>query len=419
VELAGARIVLGVSGGIAAYKAADLCSQLVHAGAQVRVAMSRNAPEFVAPLTFEALSGYPAYTRVLKRTASYEMEHISWAKWANLLLIAPASADIIARMAGGIADDPITTTYLASPGPVVLAPAMNSQMLSHPATQNNLVRLAEYGVKVLPCGEGPLACGDTGSGRLLEPEQIMEFLRTFEAGSQTLLASAAPYRDTAVASDSTLAGKTVLITSGPTREFIDPVRFISSPSSGKMGAALAREACRRGAKVHLVTGPVEAAQRPDCAQVHEVTTAEQMLKTVEQLQAEVDVFIFAAAVGDFRVGSYIAQKIKRTGNSISLPLVENPDIAQSIGYRKRPEQVTVGFAAETDDLEANATGKMERKKLDVIVANDVSAEGTGFASDENAVTLYFQSGKQVQISRRSKDAVAREIFEALLTEKVI
>jgi phosphopantothenoylcysteine decarboxylase/phosphopantothenate--cysteine ligase len=349
------------------------------------------------------------------------MEHISWSKWADVLLVAPASADLLARMAAGLADDPITTTYLAFTGAVVIAPAMNTQMLAHPATQQNLDTLQQRGAHVLPPDAGRLACGDVGAGRLAEPERILEFLRQLDVkGRQLALASAAPYQATASApNDDSLAGKTVLVTSGPTREFIDPVRFITSPSSGRMGAALAHEAWRRGATVHLVTGPVESAQKPGCATIHEVTTADEMLRAVQQVQSEIDVFVFAAAVGDFRPGSYIGQKIKRTGNSISLPLVENADIAQTIGFSKRAGQVTIGFAAETEDIASNAQIKMERKNLDAIVANDVSAEGIGFDSDENEVTIYTRNGGTVPVTRRSKPDIAREIFGALLQAKVI
>ncbi|MGI8908639.1 MAG: bifunctional phosphopantothenoylcysteine decarboxylase/phosphopantothenate--cysteine ligase CoaBC [Candidatus Sumerlaeaceae bacterium] len=413
MELKGTRIILGVSAGIAAYKAADLCSMLVHAGCEVRVAMSRHAHHFVGPVTFEALTQHSVYSRVLNQPHSFEMEHISWSKWADLLLIAPASADLIARMAAGIADDPITTTYLAFTGPVVLAPAMNSAMLQHPATQQNLAILRQRGVEVLPTDSGPLACGDEGPGRLAEAEQIISFLREFNVKLEPRRSEAAVQQPVGPR-DNSLEGKAVLITSGPTREYIDPVRFISNPSSGRMGAALAREAHRRGAQVHLVTGPVDAPHKPDCATIHDVTTAEQMLAAVKKLAAEMDIFIFAAAVGDFRAGKYVPQKIKRTGNSITLPLVENPDIAQSIGYTKKQDQLTIGFAAETDELESNARIKMERKKLDLIVANDISSDDVGFQSEQNEVTIFFRDGHSVHIPRQDKSAVARSIFDVIV-----
>lgn len=440
------RVVLAVTGGIAAYKAAELCSQLRKAGAEVRVAMTRSATRFVAPLTFETLTQYPVYLSIFAQPKSWEMEHISWAKWGDVLVVAPASANTIAKMANGIADDAVSTLYLSFRGRTLVAPAMNTAMLDHPATVHNLQVLRQRGVAIVEPQTGMLACGDEGAGKLAAVEEIVSRLREMDLSSsadraqqvhdehaavgdnghdsdalmqkpQTSVQAAirglagAEYADR----DDTLAGRVVLVTSGPTHEYLDPVRFLTNPSSGKMGAALAREAARRGATVHLVSGPVAASSLPsEAAKIHKVITAEQMLRTVRSLADEVNIFIFAAAVSDFRVANPPSQKIKRTGNTISLPLVENPDIAQAIGYAKRPGQVTIGFAAETSDLETNAVGKMQRKHLDAIVANNVADSRIGFDRDDNEVTVFLCDGQQVTISRRPKSEVARQIFEAIL-----
>lgn len=427
-SLEGRRIVVGVTGGIAAYKACDLCSQLARAGAQVRVAMTAAATRFVGPLTFETLTGHPVYTSVLDRPGSWEMEHISWAKWADVLLVAPASANTLAKMAAGLADDPVSTLCLSFEGPVVVAPAMNTVMLRHPATTSNLDVLRSRGVHVIGPAEGLLACGDTGAGKLATVDTIMAFLRDTPAlwqGERPIRGATRPQvpepPPVAVAPeapvaprDSTLAGKTVLITSGPTHEFLDPVRFLTNPSSGKMGAALATEALRRGARVHLVSGPVPQAHLPGGAEIHRVTTAEQMLSAVKSFADGVDIFVFCAAVSDFRVVNPPTQKIKRTGNSITLTLVENPDIAHAIGCHKKPGQLTIGFAAETDDLETHALGKMERKRLDAIVANDVANPRIGFESDSNEVTIYLRDGSRVFVPHADKSEVARRIFEVVV-----
>lgn len=449
------HVVLCVTGGIAAYKAAELCSQLRKAGAHVRVAMTESAKQFVAPLTFEALTQHHVYSAVLHDERSYEMEHISWAKWAEILLIAPASANIIAKLAHGLADDAVSTLALSFPGQTIVAPAMNTQMLAHPATAHNLELLRSRGVQIIEPATGMLACGDVGPGKLAGVDDILHAIQQMAADiperpSQDVYRSveiSAPPAEhvehgeaangdaptatqrTAVQSamqglrsvefadrDDSLKGRTVLITSGPTHEYLDPVRFLTNPSSGKMGYALAREAARRGATVHFVTGPVAPSMLPtDCAKIHRVETAEQMLNKVRSLVEGVSIFVFAAAVSDFRVANPPEQKIKRTGNSMTLPLIENPDIAQAIGHIKQPTQLTVGFAAETNDMEANAVGKMNRKKLDAIVANDVANPRIGFDRDENEVTIYLRNGARVQVSRRPKSDVAREIFDCVIS----
>jgi phosphopantothenoylcysteine decarboxylase/phosphopantothenate--cysteine ligase len=417
------KIVLGVTGGIASYKAADLCSKLVQAGAEVRVAFSTHAHEFVTPLVFEALSGHPVYRQVFGAAQSYQMEHISWARWADALVIAPATADMIARMAAGRADDAITTLHLAFAGTVFVAPSMNTVMLEHPATQANLKTLQERGVEVIAPGAGALACGEVGSGRMAEPADIMRALGYQVPEFNAAISIGAP-RGSSVndagaelsrAADDSLTGKTVLITSGPTREYLDPVRFISSPSSGRMGLALANEALRRGARVHFITGPVDENLLPqsggDRCEIHRVQSARDMFQAVEEHRADSDMLIFAAAVGDFRPAQHINRKIKRSGNSITLPLVENPDISQAAGFSKRPGQVLIGFAAETDDHSDNARAKIAAKHLDAIVINDVANPEIGFNSAENEVTIVTAAGEETHVTKRSKTDVAFEIFE--------
>ncbi len=416
------RIILAVTGGIASYKAADLCSKLVQSGASVRVAFSRSAHQFVTPLVFEALSNHPVYQDVFDTPVAYQMEHISWARWADSLVVAPASADTLARMANGLADDPITTLYLAFRGNVYVAPSMNTAMLEHPATQTNLATLIERGVEIITPGSGSLACGETGSGRMAEPDQIMSAIGIVVPTES--MEEVQPRQTAKVLTrpkDNSLVGLTVLITSGPTREYLDPVRFISNPSSGRMGLALANEAMRRGAKVQFITGPVDDRLLPvgDC-EVRPVETARDMLTAVQELKNDSNILIFAAAVGDFRPAQSINRKIKRTGNSISLPLVENPDIAQAVGFTKQPGQITIGFAAETNDLEAHGHAKLERKHLDAIVINDVSNPAIGFNSAENEVKIITVNGLTLDVSQRSKEDVAYEIFETaaqLIKEK--
>lgn len=417
------KIIVGVSGGIAAYKAAELCSTLKKRGAMVRVVMTHHATQFVSPLTFETLVQWPVYVDMFAPPRAFEMEHISWAKWGELLVVAPATANILAKMTAGIADDALTTLYLSFEGQVLVVPAMNVRMWEHPATQANVATLRARGVHVLPPEAGPLACGDVGPGRLAATEAILAAIENIlgEAplrAPRVAIEGQPPLENRAepvTLRDDALAGKVVVITSGPTHEYLDPVRFITNPSSGKMGAALARAAAERGAEVHLVTGPVNPAVLPtNCCQIHKVTTAEQMLMAVDALAERANAFIFAAAVSDFRVHRRVEEKIKRTGNSLTLELVENPDIAQAIGTRKRADQVTIGFAAETTDLEKNALAKLARKRLDAIVANDVANPRIGFESDENEVTIYLQNGEKRFISRRSKDDVARAIVDLLV-----
>jgi phosphopantothenoylcysteine decarboxylase/phosphopantothenate--cysteine ligase len=431
MNLSGKNIIVAVSGGIAAYKAADLCSKLSRHGASVRVAFSANASQFISPLTFEALTGHPVYSRLFQDPHSHEMEHITWSRWADLLVIAPASANSISKMAAGAADDAVSTLFICFEKPILIAPSMNTRMWNNPATRQNVSTLTSRGILVMRPGEGDLACGESGAGRMPEPDQIIEALTqiasdgftpvisenppeksTRQTSTQQFSTQDSPTQSSAIIKkDDTLSGITVLITSGPTREYLDPMRYISNPSSGKMGAALAREAMARSANVIFITGPVEAPQKPHGATIIEIETADQMLEAVRENAPTTDIFLFAAAVGDFKPTQRIANKIKRTGNSISLALVENPDIAQVIGLTKRPDQVALGFAAETDDLIANATAKLKRKKLDAIISNVIGEPGTGFQSDENEVTIILADGPQTPVSRRTKQKIAEKIIE--------
>lgn len=383
------NIVLGVSGGIAAYKSAELIRQLKTRGADVRVVMTRGAREFITPLTLQALSGHPVHGELLDPEAELGMGHIELARWADLLLVAPATADLLARLAQGRADDLLTTVALATPAPQLLAPAMNQQMWRSAATQANIQVLRDRGIRLIGPAAGEQACGDVGPGRMEEPASIA-------AAAEELFASGL------------LAGKRVVITAGPTREALDPVRYISNHSSGRMGFALARAAVEAGAATTLISGPVNL-QTPDHVQRIDVTSAEDMLQASLDQLPHCDIFIACAAVADYRPASIAGDKIKKSSEAMSLELVRNPDIVASVAaHPQRP--FTVGFAAETRDLLGYARDKLQRKGLDMIVANDVSAEGIGFNSDENAVTVLWGEGEQ-SLPRSGKQQIARDIIE--------
>ena len=390
--LAGQRIVLCVTGGIAAYKAADLARRLQDAGAQVRVVMTEAATRFITPMTFQALTGQAVRTSLWDEAAEAAMGHIELARWADRLLVAPASADAIARLAAGLAGDLLGTLYLATEAPLVLAPAMNRVMWAHPATQANLATLQARGAQVLGPGEGDQACGEVGAGRMLEPLQIVAALQA--AGA--------------------LAGRRLLITAGPTFEDLDPVRFIGNRSSGKMGFALAAEAARQGAEVTLVAGPV-ALSTPAGVHRLDVRSAEQMRAAVLAALPGQDAFIGAAAVADFRPAQVASTKIKK---SAGLPQVEwtaTPDILTEVAAHAQRPALVVGFAAETDDLEAHARDKLARKRVDLIAANRVDA-GLGFEADDNALTVFAADGTR-EIARQSKVGVARELL-AIVAERL-
>ncbi|MFT6275622.1 MAG: phosphopantothenoylcysteine decarboxylase/phosphopantothenate--cysteine ligase [Halioglobus sp.] len=385
------NILLGVSGGIAAYKSAELVRQLQAQGANIRVIMTRGAQEFITPLTLQALSGNPVHTQLLDSEAELGMGHIELARWAHLLLIAPATADLIARLASGRADDLLTTVALATAAPKLIAPAMNQQMWADPATANNIATLDKLGMFLVGPASGEQACGDVGLGRMEQPELIVA-------------------RAAACFKSGILLGKRVIISAGPTREALDPVRYISNHSSGKMGFALARAAVDAGAKTVLVSGPV-ALKTPDHVSRIDVESAEQMLEQCSEQCKDADIFIACAAVADYRPAHIEGQKIKKGEEHISLALVRNPDIVATIaGSINRP--FTVGFAAETNDVEAYAREKMAKKNLNMIVANDVSQRDIGFNSDDNEVSVLWQEGEKT-LPLCSKEVIARQIIELI------
>ena len=385
------NVLLGVSGGIAAYKSAELVRQLQERGATVRVIMTHGAQEFITPLTLQALSGLPVHTELLDTEAEMGMGHIELARWADLMVIAPATADVIARLVAGRADDLLTTACLATPAPVMIAPAMNQQMWADPATQANVQVLIERGYSMIGPAAGEQACGDVGPGRMEQPEAIADAACGFF-------------------SRELLAGKRVVITAGPTREPLDPVRFLSNHSSGKMGYALAAAAVDAGAKTLLVSGPVQLSP-PEHVDVVHVQSAQEMFDQATALAAQCDIFIACAAVADYRPVEAKTQKIKKNAETLQLTLERNPDIVAAVAaLPDRP--FTVGFAAETNDVETYARGKLERKGLDMVVANDVSDATIGFNSDQNAVTVVLPNSVK-PLPQASKGTIARELITVI------
>ncbi len=395
-SLSNKRILLGVTGGIAAYKSADLVRRLQNAGADVRVVMTAAAQEFITPLTMQALSGNPVHTTLLDPEAEAGMGHIQLARWADLILIAPASADFIARLVQGQGNDLLTTVCLATAASIALAPAMNQGMWRNASTQANVEVLIQRKIQIFGPAAGEQACGDVGPGRMLEPLALVD-------AAAGLFVSGA------------LAGKKVVITAGPTREAIDPVRYISNHSSGKMGYALAQAAMEAGAQTVLISGPTQLAP-PERVEFIQVTTADEMLAASLAQAKGCDVFIAAAAVADYRPANIAPQKIKKTaGESITLELVKNPDIvAQIAALEAKP--FTVGFAAESENLLVHAQQKLTRKNLDVIIANDISVQGIGFNADDNAVVVIDKTQQQ-ELTQRSKQQLARELI-ALIAQKL-
>lgn len=378
------RVLLGVTGGIAAYKSADLIRRLQDAGATVQVVMTKAACEFITPLTMQALSGNPVHLDLLDTDAEAAMGHIELARWADLLLIAPATADFIAKICHGRGDDLLSTVCLACPAPIAIAPAMNQAMYGQDSTQQNLATLAERGVQLFGPAEGSQACGDVGPGRMLEvPELVSAAEQLFSTGA--------------------LAGKKVVITAGPTREALDPVRYISNHSSGKMGYALAQAAIDAGAQTVLISGPVTL-PAPDRARVVNVNSALEMHQAALDEAADADIFIATAAVADYRPAEFAVQKIKKSDDEISLPLVKNPDIVASVAAMQ-PRPVTIGFAAETEKLEEHARGKLQRKGLDMVIANNVANTDIGFNSNDNQVVLITADNAE-PLSKMNKQVLA-------------
>lgn len=429
------NILLGITGGIAAYKSASFARLLIKNGYDVRVIMTASAQAFITPLTLQALTGNPVHIDLLDETAELGMGHIELAKWADLLIIAPATANTIAKLAMGIADDLLTTVCLATAAPILVAPAMNQQMWQHPSVKLNLQTLTDYDYEIIQPASGEQACGDIGEGRLPEPEQLLEYVQYFIAAQIT---------------PQVLAGKNVTITAGPTIEAIDPVRYLSNHSTGKMGFALAKACRNAGARVTVIVGGKVPLPTPLLVNRIDVLSAEEMLMTarqcasddicechdhhhhhdhdhhhhhdhdefgndieVEPVSTATDIFIATAAVADYRTRDVVPQKIKKTQDQMSLDLVKNPDILATIA-EEFPAVFVVGFAAETQDIEKYARGKLDAKNLDMIACNDVSRTDIGFGSDDNAMTVFFK-GKDAAVSleKASKDIIANQLVSLI------
>ncbi|MDD9195303.1 bifunctional phosphopantothenoylcysteine decarboxylase/phosphopantothenate--cysteine ligase CoaBC [Aliivibrio sp. S3MY1] len=402
-SLSGKRILLGISGGIAAYKCAELTRRLIEHGAEVRVVMTTAAKEFITPLTMQAVSGHPVADSLLDPAAEASMGHIELAKWADIVLLAPATADLIARMAAGMGNDLLSTLVLATDSPIAVSPAMNQQMYANLATQENIATLARRGMHIWGPAAGQQACGDVGMGRMLEPMDLVHLCADFFQKDE----------------DKPLYGQSLLITAGPTREALDPVRYISNHSSGKMGFAIAEAAAQLGAKVTLISGPVGLATPANVERI-DIESAEQMHNAVMSNASSHSLFIACAAVADFRPSQVATQKMKKTADNdgMTITMVKNPDIVASVAAMAEQRPFTVGFAAETQDVEKYARSKLERKNLDMICANDVSIQGQGFNSDNNALHLYWKGGdKALPLTAKSElgKAIMLEIVERLET----
>ena len=390
--LKGKTVVLGVTGSIAAYKIANLASMLVKLHADVQVIMTQNATNFINPITFETLTGNKCLVDTFDRNFQYSVEHVSLAKKASVFLVAPASANVIGKMANGIADDMLTTTALAMKCPILVAPAMNTNMYENRIVKDNLDKLRAYGMKVIAPDCGYLACGDVGAGKLPKEELLLEFILQETAYEQ---------KD--------LAGKTVLVTAGPTVEAIDPVRFISNHSTGKMGYAIAKCAARRGAKVILISGPVNL-EKPVFADVISVQSAKEMYEAVMAHKDEADIIVKSAAVADYTPVTVADEKMKKKDGDLSIELERTRDILKTLGETRRDGQFICGFAMETQNLIANATKKLESKNVDMIVANSLRTQGAGFGTDTNIVTLLKKDG-MLELPIMSKDEVAARILD--------
>lgn len=389
----GKNVVLGVTGGIAVYKAIEVVSRLKKAGANVHVIMTKSAAHFVTPLTFREISGNPVITDMWDEPKTWNVQHIALATLADLFLIIPATANIIGKIANGIADDMLSTTVMATKAPVIIAPAMNTNMFLNTIVQNNMLKLVNAGYHIIEPETGMLACGVEGQGRLPEPAAIINKIMDLISFDQTLL------------------GKKVLVTAGGTREPIDPVRYISNHSSGKMGYALAKAAAKRGADVILITAPTSLPD-PVGITIKKINTAKEMLEAVLLEYDNVDIVIKAAAVADYRIEQAYDQKIKKKGDTLTLNLTKNPDILYELGQRKT-HQILVGFAAETINLIHNASEKLQAKNLDMIVANDVTLPGAGFNADTNIVKLLYRNGKVEELPKESKERLSEKILDKI------
>ena len=393
--LAGRRIVLGVTGGIAAYKAVEIARRLKKAGADVRVIMTRAAASFVTPLTFREITGQPV-AETMWGEPHHHVEHIALAEFAELVLVAPATANFIAKAAAGIADDLLTTTVLATRAPLYIAPAMNTGMWENPVTQENVMRLRDRGVQVIPPAEGLLACGTTGAGRLPEPEEIVAAVERHFAAAEIL------------------AGRRIIVTAGGTEEALDPVRYLSNRSTGRMGYAVAAEAARRGAEVILVSAPTHL-DTPAGVRRVDVRSAREMYDAVMAEYENADAVVKAAAVADYRPAEIAPQKIKKSDGELTITLARNPDILMELG-RKKTRQVLVGFAAETENVETYAQGKLLKKNLDFIVANNVAEKDAGFSVGTNRVKIFFKDGRAEEHPLMAKSELAGIILDRLADE---
>lgn len=390
--LKGKTVLLGITGGIAAYKIANLASALVKLHADVNVIMTQNATNFINPITFESLTGNKCIVDTFDRNFKFKVEHIALAELADVFMIAPASANVIGKIANGIADDMLTTTFMACKKKKILAPAMNTNMYENPIVQDNIKKLKDYGMEIIEPATGYLACGTTGSGKLPDEKILLEYI----------------LREVAYEKD--LSGKTVLVTAGPTREAVDPVRFISNHSTGKMGYAIARGASLRGARVILISGPVSI-EPPLFAELVPVVSAEDMYNAVMKYKYEADIIIKSAAVADYTPVTISSEKIKKQDGDMRIELKRTRDILKELGQSRRENQFICGFAMETENLIENAVKKLESKNVDMIVANSLKTEGAGFGTDTNVVTLITKDGK-TELPLMSKDEVAMKILDA-------
>ena len=391
--LNGKTVLLGVSGGIAAYKSAALASMLKKLHADVHVLMTENATQFITPVTFESLTGNKCVVDTFDRNFQFNIQHISLAKKADAVLVAPATANVLAKFAHGLADDMLTTTVLACTCPKIVAPAMNTRMYENPITQDNLQTLRKYGFTVIEPATGHLACGDTGAGKMPEPEELCDWLLQ------------------AIQCEKDLAGKKILVTAGPTREALDPVRYLTNRSSGKMGYAVAKAAARRGAEVTLVTGPTELPPPRFCTVVP-VTSAADMFEAVTSRSDQMDVIIKAAAVADYTPLEVAGDKIKKSDTDLSIPLARTKDILGWLGEHKKPGQFLCGFSMETRDMLENSRKKLQKKHLDLIAANNVKVPGAGFAGDTNVLTLIAPDLEE-ELPLLSKDEAAHRLLTVI------
>ncbi len=387
-------VLLGVTGGIAAYKSASLASKLVKAGAEVRVIMTEHATNFINPITFESLTGHKCIVDTFDRNFEFQVEHVALAKKADVIMIAPATANIMAKLAHGLADDMLTTTVLASNAPKIIAPAMNTAMYENPLTQHNMELLRQYDMEVITPASGYLACGDTGAGKMPEPEDLYEYILK------------------AIAYPKDLKGLKILVTAGPTEESIDPVRYITNHSSGKMGYNIAKICMLRGASVTLVTGPT-ALSYPPFVEIIPVTTAREMYEAVTSKSDSMDIIIKAAAVADYRPAHVADDKIKKSDSSMAIELEKTDDILKYLGTHKKEGQFLCGFSMETENMLENSRKKLKKKNLDMIVANNLKVSGAGFKGDTNVVTLITKD-QEIELPLMSKEDVASNLMDHIM-----